>query len=367
MMLRLEALQIILRHVALAPHDLQLLQAMRTLWPEAFGVDFDEADKTSLIAVSSCTDLAPLGPTAADEHPVAVYLASLAASGRPSMRSALDVIARMVNPSCDAMTLPWSHLRFQHTSAIRARLLEERYAPRTVNRMVTALRGILRCCWKLGQLGSEDFYAAIAIRSQDISQLPPSGRALNLDDFSHLLRIAGEQDVPVGTRDQAILVVFYSTGLRRREVSDLDVTDYDPKTGALTVRLGKRHTTRLTYVPTSFRGWVESWLAVRGGEDGPMFWRRSPDKSLWDGRLGPAGVDLVVTRASKDAGLDNVTPLDLRRSFATAMLEAGADLLMVQRLLGHVDPRTTRIYDHRGESHKRAAVERLPAPSAVAK
>jgi hypothetical protein len=83
-----------------------------------------------------------------DRHPVAVYLASLSPGSRPTMRTALRIIAGVVSPGADELTLPWPALDFAHTTAIRSRIAA-RFAPSTANRMLAALRGVLRAAFKL--------------------------------------------------------------------------------------------------------------------------------------------------------------------------------------------------------------------------
>src|SRR5262245_9063679 len=91
-------------------------------------------------------------PLPEDRNPVLVYLARLAPGSRPTMRDSLARIAEIVTGgSVSPETLDWSAMRYQHTAAIRSRLAE-RYAPATVNKMLAALRGVLREAWRLGQI-----------------------------------------------------------------------------------------------------------------------------------------------------------------------------------------------------------------------
>ena len=80
------------------------------------------------------------------------------------MRQALDAIAHLVGEGADALTLPWANLRFQHTAAIRSKLAET-YAPATANKMLSALRGVLKAAWKLGQVSAEDYHRASDVGS----------------------------------------------------------------------------------------------------------------------------------------------------------------------------------------------------------
>lgn len=294
-----------------------------------------------------------------ENHPAAVYLASLSKDSRPAMISGLKVIAKMVSRDAGLYTLPWHELRFKHTQALRA-LLVEQYAARTVNRMLSSLRGVLKAAWKLEQLSTDDYMRACDLKHVKTHGLPPAGRVVDVDDVTKLLRAAAAQPEPLNFRDQALLIVLYAGGIRRQEANALDVADYDDEDGMLTVRRGKGAKHRVTYIAEGYRSWLAPWLKFqRARAVEPMFvrWGR---KGPTEHRLGRTGVDVVLTDIAELAGVDDVTPHDLRRSFATDLLDNGADLLMVQQLMGHADVKTTSIYDRRGEKGKRKAAEKLP-------
>ena len=295
-----------------------------------------------------------------EENPVAVYLASLARDSRPAMLSGLKVIARMVDAKADVWTLPWHEMRFKHSQALRA-VLVERFAPRTVNRMLSSLRGVLKASWKLEQLSTDHYMRAIDLKHVKTHGLPPAGRVVEQLEVSKLLRAAAACPAPMNLRNQALLVVMYAGGIRRQEVSSLDVADYNEADGALTIRSGKRGKYRVTYIPDGYRAWIAPWLAFqRERKCEPLFVRWDRDAGPSMERLGRVGVDRVLQAIAGIAGVDDVTPHDLRRSFATDLLDHGADLLMVQQLMGHSDVKTTSIYDRRGEAGKRKAIEKLP-------
>src|SRR5689334_3288280 len=113
-----------------------------------------------------------------DQHPAAVYLASLTSpNSRRTMRAALDTIAAILtNGQQDSQTLPWGALRFQHTAAIQA-ALAERYKPATANKLLAALRGVLKAAYKLGYMTSEEYARAVDIPRVKGETLP-AGRDL---------------------------------------------------------------------------------------------------------------------------------------------------------------------------------------------
>lgn len=294
------------------------------------------------------------------EHPVAVYLSQLGEDSRPAMKSGLSKIAELVDRRANQWTLPWHQLRFQHTQALRSTLVSS-YGERTVNRMLSALRGVLKAAWQLGQIDTEDYRRALDFKSVKTADLAPAGRSVSIDEVRTLLRAAAGQDPPRSWRDQALFIAMFAGGLRRQEVSALDTAQYDPTTGSIKVQRGKRGKFRETYLAEGYRPWIAPWFEFqkdRGCE--PLFVRWDRDKGPTTTRLGRAGVDHVLGELVDLSGVDDLTPHDLRRTFATDLLENGADILMVQKLMGHADVKTTAIYDRRGEKGKREAVEKLP-------
>jgi site-specific recombinase XerD len=301
----------------------------------------------------------PIGINLA-EHPVAVYLAQLGEDSRPAMRSGLTKIAGLIDQRATLWSLPWHQLRVQHTLALRASLVSS-YSERTVNRMLSALRGVLKAAWQLGQLETENYHRALDFKSVKTADLPPAGRAVSIDEVCTLLRAAASQDPPWGWRDQALFITMFAGGLRRQEVSALDTAQYDPATGAIQVQRGKRGKFRTTYLAEGYRPWLLPWFEFQKNRGcAPLFVSWNRDRGPSTRRLGRAGVDYVLGELVTLAGVADLTPHDLRRTFATDLLENGADILMVQKLMGHADVKTTAIYDRRGEKGKRAAVEKLP-------
>ena len=107
------------------------------------------------LATTTPADLVRIDALPLDRHPAAVYLASLSEGSRRTMCGALDTIADLVSGGdVDALGLDWSALRFQHTMAIRSKLAET-YAPATANKMLSALRGVLKAAHQLGQIDAE--------------------------------------------------------------------------------------------------------------------------------------------------------------------------------------------------------------------
>lgn len=291
------------------------------------------------------------------ENPAWVYLATLSASSRRTMRAALATIAGIFG--ADVATLDWAALRYQHTAAIRARLAEA-CKPATANKMLSALRGVLRAAWQLGQIGADDYRRAADLRGVAGSTLP-AGRALSAGEIAALLDACADDPTPAGRRDAAMLALLRACGLRRAELCALDLADWTPADGALRVR-GKRNKERAVYVAGGALDALTDWLAERGSEPGALFCPVNRGGKVTVRRMHAEAVWAALRKRAEQAGVRDFSPHDLRRTFAGDLLDAGADIATVQRLMGHANVNTTARYDRRGEQAKRKAVSLLHVP-----
>ena len=150
-----------------------------------------------------------------------------------------------------------------------------------------------------------------------------------------------------GLRDRAILELMYSAGLRVRELVGVDDTDVDLRGGTVRVR-GKGRRERLGIVGRHAQRAVEAWLASRPRPRGPAVTRVQPlFTNRFGTRLSVRGVARLLEKHLLTAGLvGRASPHTLRHSFATHLLDAGADIRSVQELLGHKSLVTTQIYTH---------------------
>jgi len=306
---------------------------------------------------------APLLPASAAGNnisPVATYLGRLGPGSRRGQMGALNTIARLLTKgSADAVGIDWASVKYPQTAAIRG-ALTERYAPNTTKRMLAALRGVLKECWRLG-LMVHDEYARAADIAPVRGQLPPRGRALNEAELEALFRGCQADPTTAGVRDAAIIGLLYGIGLRRSELVRLDVADFHSGDGVLTIR-GKGNEARTAYVVEETRTVLERWLRVRGIAAGPMFFPVTKSGHLVLKRLTCEGIAPIITKRAGAARVERFSCHDLRRSFVTNLLDAGADLAVVQKLAGHRQISTTAIYDKRGEAAKLKAVELVRIP-----
>ena len=152
--------------------------------------------------------------------------------------------------------------------------------------------------------------------------------------------------LPLGRRDLAILELFYSSGLRLSELCKLRFEMVDFEEGFLRIT-GKGNKTRIVRVGTKAREAIANYLS---NERSTLVGQKTSSHiflSVRGGPLSPDRVRQIVKERAKFAGIDqNIYPHLLRHSFATHLLEGGADLRVIQELLGHADISTTQIYTH---------------------
>lgn len=215
-----------------------------------------------------------------------------------------------------------------------------RLSARSRARLVSTLRGFFRFLVEERLAASDPSATIIAPRVG--RRLP---QVLSVALVERLLAAPPLGEV-AGLRDRAILELLYGCGLRVSELCGLDVPDLDPRDRCLRV-LGKGRKERLVPVGAPALRAVDAWLR----EGRPRCLGRRPDAALFlnrrGGRLSRVSVWEILRRRAAEAGITTpLSPHTLRHTYATHLLEGGADLRAVQELLGHADIGTTEIYTH---------------------
>lgn len=292
-----------------------------------------------------------------DSNPVEVYLGRLAPGSRRGIRVALETVARhLTNGTADVLSFDWVNLRYQQTSAVRNHLART-YSIHTANLGISALRGVLKVCWRLGLIPHDAYTRAIDLpRVKGETEI--AGRSLTVEELRDLFKVCDADPSLAGIRDAGLIAVLYSTGIRRSEVVALTVADYDLEEATVTIR-GKGNKTRLAFLTTDAQHRMNEWLKIRGSEGRPLFVSISKNGVLGTQPLTGHSIRFILqTRASR-AGVKPFSPHDMRRTTATHLLDHGIDLSIVQKLLGHRHLTTTSLYDRRGEAAKKKAAEQL--------
>lgn len=229
-----------------------------------------------------------------------------------------------------------------------ATLSREGLAPASIARAVSATRGFFKFLMLDGHIKSHP--AEDLDTPQRFSYLP---KFLTEDEINRLLA-APDVSTEEGIRDRAVLEIMYAAGLRVSELVGLKQADIDLLAG-LVVCYGKGNKERRVPLGKSAIHWLQQYSAVKAGYGK----QSSPNYFLHRGR--PFTRQLawsMIKRHAESVGIKNVSPHTLRHSFATHLLQHGADSRSVQALLGHSDISTTQIYTHITDLHLRSAYDR---------
>lgn len=224
--------------------------------------------------------------------------------------------------------------------AFLAFLHEKNYARSTIARRLASLRS---WCKYLCRQGVLSVNPAIGLRGPKLEKKLP--RFLDQKETAQLVGTPTE-DTPLSLRDRALLETLYSAGLRVSELVGLDLTDLDLDAGLATVR-GKGKRERLALLGPPAVEALKSWFAVRPAVSPRAATHPAVFLNRHGTRLSTRGVSRLLDKYVQHAGVQSdATPHTLRHSFATHMLDAGADIRSVQELLGHQSLGTTQIYTH---------------------
>nr|WP_229735071.1 site-specific tyrosine recombinase XerD [Ornithinimicrobium tianjinense] len=222
-------------------------------------------------------------------------------------------------------------------------------------RAVVAVRGLHRFLAAEGEVPADP--------SQEVQPPAPPRRlpkALPVDAVERLLQAASVGDTPAALRDRALLEVLYGCGARVSEAIALDLDDLElgraeDGTGGVVRLFGKGSKERIVPMGRYARDALDAWLVrgrpamARAGTGTPAVFVNARG-----GRLSRQSAWTAIKTAAGRAGLkDDISPHTLRHSFATHLLDGGADVRVVQELLGHASVTTTQIYTHVSTQHLR--------------
>ena len=227
-------------------------------------------------------------------------------------------------------------------------LAEEGYAPSSVERALSAIKSFHRFMLQ-EEISSVSPAAA----------LPLPKKAERLPDVLSVRQALALLDQPfpktaAGQRDRAIIEVLYGCGLRVSELTGLDVGAVSLEDEVVRV-IGKGSKERLVPLMGSAHKALAEYLSDWRGELVSSRSGAAVFLNVRGGRISRQSVFAIVERAGRVVGIDGLHPHTLRHSFATHMLQGGADIRIVQELLGHSSIQTTQLYTHLDRSHLRMA------------
>lgn len=235
----------------------------------------------------------------------------------------------------------WNALQGRHLRQLVGELHRQGQSSRSLARLLSSVRGLYRYLNQEGLCQHDPATGLSAPKGERrLPKLLDTDRAMQLLD-------GGFEDDFIGLRDQAMLELFYSSGLRLSELVSLNLDQLDLPAGMVRV-LGKGNKVRELPVGRKAREALQAWLPVRAlanPADGAVFIGQQGR------RLGARAVQVRVRQAGVRELGQHLHPHMLRHSFASHLLESSQDLRSVQELLGHADIGTTQIYTHLDFQH----------------
>ncbi|MBA1202194.1 tyrosine recombinase XerC [Pseudomonas capeferrum] len=241
----------------------------------------------------------------------------------------------------------WNALQIQQLRQLVARLHHHGQSARSLARLLSAVRGLYRYLNREGICHHDPASGLSAPKGE--RRLP---KVLDTDRALQLLDGAVDDDF-IARRDQAILELFYSSGLRLSELTGLDLDQLDLSAGLVQVH-GKGSKSRILPVGRKAREALQEWLKLRGisaPQDKAVFVTRQGR------RLSPRAIQQRVQVAGERELGQHLHPHMLRHSFASHLLESSQDLRAVQEMLGHADITTTQVYTHLDFQHLAAVYD----------
>lgn len=253
----------------------------------------------------------------------------------------LNQIARFFGAS-DLHSMEWHQLTYDHVLAFRETKLREGLSPATINLQLSAIKMTAKQAW-LKMLMPLQTYMAIkevkSVRGERISK----GRALKPSESGKLLK-ATEED----------------GSLRRSELASLLMEQVDFTRRAITVR-GKGNKERRVALGKAVWERLQAWLEVRGDDPSPnVFVALRRYGKIWRNHsISSSAVYYILKQRSHESGVEDFSPHDLRRTFATRLLGAGTDINLVRKAMGHASVLTTQRYDKREDEQVEEATRQL--------
>ena len=290
--------------------------------------------------------------------PYKLYLARLSPLSRTSIRSQLESVGELMEWPPSDLAERLVNVDYATALDIQSAMLDNGFAPRTVNRVITAIRGVVKAGVITEKVSQKQYLHLQSVPK--IKHAQEAGNALTLHQVIKLFRSLRKNTSPLGFRDRAILAVMLGCGLRRSEVIACSIEHFDGEARTLFIAHGKGSKSRRVYLPEWVQVLIQDWLEVRGNDSGYLFCviKRGghihPDRML-SGEV----IYYLVKQHCGNIGRQDITPHDLRRTYITRLLDQGADLNTVRQMAGHSDISTTVIYDKRDDKTMRKTADEL--------
>lgn len=324
----------------------------------------------SQIAIPEICDALASKP--ASQNPACVYLESLRSEvSKRTMISPLNRIARIMaqesrNAVFETDFKIWQRVAWEKLTAYAVRVVMAKLdgSPATRNKALAAMKGVASAAWEMKLMDDGEFQRIKAIKG-DSGSRELAGRFVPMGEVTDVLRASVSDSSPAGLRDAAMIALATVTGARRAEIASLQMAQIVSREDAMTTFrvIGKRNKERFLYVSGNACRMLRNWLAVRGEDAGAVFCAVNKGGCIFPAHtISTTALDKILRKRGEQAGIPDLDWHDFRRSTASNLLDAGADISTVAGILGHANVQTTARYDRRGERAKIKAAELISVP-----
>lgn len=278
------------------------------------------------------------------------YMGGVSPATRGVMRGRLRAVAALLE--ADYEDVAWQELTAERVDGIREALLAGGTAPGTVNVGLAAIRGLARTAYDLRMIEYDQYHAIQELRNCP-TKPTPTGRPATHGELSALFAMCLRDQSATGVRDNALLAALYAGALECREAVNLDLDDYRLEPPSLCVGGGREHRRREVLLGDRAADAVTGWIAVRGGQPGKLFIPISKGGNLIEGGMSPKAVFGILEKRSRQAGIQPLTPRDIRHTAIRDLWESGVNLPTLRRIAGQASLLTVERYC--GHGGKRSA------------
>lgn len=323
----------------------------------------------------------------AGPYPAEKYLASLAeGSGREGAKVALRLITRLLTTGRteDYNLIDWSAMRFNDVMVLREQLEKDYLYVKnkkaisengeeeikatvkplkhsTINHALSVLRSVLKIAWQLGLMDGEDYQLARSAPNVRGSTVP-AGRLVSKQERENVFEVCENDHTKAGFRDTVIFGFACMLGMRREEIANVQISDYNPVMNTLKI-VGKGNKERINYLEDNLLLAYQDWVQIRGSHEGSLFQPINKGNKI-NMRVGitAQGIAKIIDKRRIEAGVAPFTPHDLRRSLISDLLDEGVDFAVIAKWVGHSSISTTAKYDRRPDERVREASRKLQMP-----
>lgn len=289
--------------------------------------------------------------------PCALYLGRLSPASRSSIASQLKSIAKLMKWP-DNNTTYFAKVDYQQALLIRAVLTQAGWQPRSINRAMMAIKGIVKVAAITGIANPQDVSHLSTIKH--LKSPEHQGTPLSAEQVRQLFTMLDRSYAATAKRNLAIFALLLGTGLRRSELVALLLDDYDRRKHTLLVRHGKGNKSRLLFLPEWCQEYLTQWLVIRKNEPGFLICKTFTNGHVQvDTSLSVSSIYRLIKTKLAAIGIPNASPHDMRRTFITRLLEQNVDINTVRKMAGHADISTTTTYDKRDHQFMQHAAKTL--------